>query len=70
MLRPVTLRDEARTGELVERALLESDRERAQRLGALLGSQSGEERRVDAAREQNADGHVADEVCAHGVPQA
>ena len=70
MLRPVALGDAARVGELVERALLEPDRERAQRLGALLGGERGEQRGVDAAGEQHADGHVADEVRAHGVAQA
>ena len=69
MFRPVTLRDEPCTRELVEGPLLEADRERAQRLGALLCGEGSEERRVDAARKQNAHGHVTDEVRAHGVPQ-
>ena len=35
-----------------------------------LGGQRGQRGGVDAAREQHADGHVGDEVRAHGVAQA
>src|SRR5262249_25575455 len=69
MERPVALGDEPCIRELVERALLEADRERAQRLARLLCGQRGKRARVDAAREQYADGHVADEVRADGVAQ-
>ena len=69
MRRPVPLGDEPRVGELVERTLLEADRERAQRPARLVGRERGEHARVDAAREEHADGHVADEVRAHGVAQ-
>ncbi len=69
MLRPVTLRNEPGVGELVERALLEADRERAQWLRGLLRRKCRKECRVDAAGEQNADGNVADQVRADGVPQ-
>src|SRR5439155_16887163 len=55
VLRAVTLRNESCVGELVERTLLEADRERAQGLGALLRCKRREERGVDAAREQDGD---------------
>jgi hypothetical protein len=63
----VPLRDEPGVVELVERALLESDREGPQRLGPLFRRERSEQRGVDAAREENAHGHVADEVGADGV---
>ena len=69
VVRAVALGDEPRVGELVERALLEADRERAERLGALLRGQRGQRRRVDPAREQHADRDVRDEVGADGVAQ-
>ncbi len=68
--RPVALRDGAGAGELVERRLLEADRERAHRLRRLLGGERGERARVDAAGEQHADGNVGDQMRAHGVAQA
>ena len=67
--RPVALGDEPRVGELVERALLEADRERVQRIVRLLGGERGEQRGVDAAGEQDADRDVADEMRAHRVAQ-
>ena len=69
VLRPVPLRDEPRVTELVEGALLEADRERPQRLRALLGRERGERRRIDSAREQHPDRHVRDEMRAYRVPQ-
>ena len=63
----VTLRNAPGVFELVEGALLEADRERAQGLGALLGCQRGEECRVHAAGKENADRNVADEMGAHRV---
>ncbi len=68
--RAVHLRDRARVVQLVERALLEPDRERVHRLARLLRGEGGEERRVDAAREQHSDGDVGDQVRAHGVAEA
>ena len=46
---PVTLGDEARAVELVERFLLESDRERTHRSRALLRGERGQRGRVDPA---------------------
>ena len=43
VIRVVATRNEARSLELVEGAFLEADRERAERLGALLGRQRGEQ---------------------------
>ena len=70
MDRAVALGDGARTGQLVERRLFEADRERAHGLRRLLGGERGERARVDAAREEHADGHVGDQVRAHRVAQA
>ena len=67
---PVPLDDEPRVRQLIEGPLLEADREGAQRLGRLLRRECGECRRVDPAREEHTDGHVADEVRAHRVAQA
>ena len=66
----VLLRHEPRIGELVERALLEADGERAQRIVGFLGRKRRERARVDAAREQHADRNVADEMRADGVAKA
>src|SRR5205823_1571149 len=49
--RPVARRDEPGARELVERALAEADRERAQRLGELARGERRKRRGVDAARE-------------------
>src|SRR5581483_6290106 len=65
----VAPRDEPHVGQLVEGALGEADRERPQRLAELLRRERGERRRVDAAREQDADRDVADEVGAHRVAE-
>src|SRR5262249_32868385 len=70
MTRPVALRDRARTRQLIERALLESDREGSHGLRALLSRERGEGSRVHAAGQQHSDRHVCDEVGAHGVAQA
>ncbi len=65
--RPVARRDGAGATELVERCLLEADRERADRLGRLLRGERGERARVDAAGEQDADWHVGEQVGADRV---
>ena len=70
MPRPVALGHEPRVAELVERALLEADRERPQRLARLLRRERGERGRVDAAREQHAHRDVAHEVGPDGVGEA
>ena len=62
--------DRLRAGELVERRLLEADRERAHRFRRLLSRERGERAGVDAAREEHSDRHVGDQVRAHGVAQA
>src|SRR5262249_31768938 len=49
VLRRVALRDGARVAELVERALLEADREGPNRLAGFLRRERGERRGVDAA---------------------
>ena len=67
---PYRSRDRPRAVELVERRLLEADRERAHRLRRLLGGERRERARVDAAGEQHADRHVRDQVRAHRVAQA
>src|SRR5205085_5239539 len=67
--RAVPARDRTRPGELVERRFLESDRERADGLTALLGREGGERTGVDAAREQHADGDVRDEMGEDGIAQ-
>jgi hypothetical protein len=67
--RPVTRRDRAGAGQLVEGRLLEPDRERPHRLRALLRGERGERARVHPPGEEHADGHVGDEVRAHRVPQ-
>ena len=69
MPRAVALGDQPRVGELVERALLEADRERPHRLGALLRRERRQRGRVDPAREQDADGDVGEQVRPHGVAQ-
>ena len=62
MVGAVQLGHAARQLELVERALLEADRERAHAVGALARGQRGERRRVDAARQHHADRDIGDEV--------
>src|SRR2546423_3239843 len=69
MLRAVPAGDRTRPSELVEGRFLESDRERADGLAALLGRQGGERTGVDAARKQHADGDVRDEMGADGIAQ-
>ena len=66
----VALRDEPRVCGLVEGPFLEPDRERPQRFGVLLGRECGEQRRVDAARQQDTHRHVADEMRADRVAHA
>ncbi len=67
MLRGIALGDAAGIRQLVEGAFFEADRERAQRLRALVRGERRQERRVDAAGEQHADRDVADEMRAHGI---
>ena len=69
MVRRVALRDQARVGALVEAPLLEADRERVHGLGRLLCGKRGEHGRVDAAREQDADRDVGEQVRPNGVAQ-
>src|SRR5581483_11799291 len=67
--RSVPLRDEPRVRELVERTLLEADRERPQPAARLRRRQRGQRRRVDASGQEHADRDVAHEVRADGVPE-
>ena len=67
VLRSVALRNATCVRELVERTFLETDRECPQRFGALLCRERRKERRVDAPGKEDADGHVADQVRAHGI---
>ena len=59
----IALRDQSRVGELVEGVFLEADRERAQRLRALLLRERRQQAGVDPAGEEHAHGNVAHEVC-------
>ena len=63
----VPLRDQPGRLTLVEVPLVEPDRERADRAGALLCREGRERGRVDAAGKQHADGNVGDQMCANGV---
>ena len=67
VLRLVALRHEPRIVALVEAALGEADRERVHRLRRLLRRERGERRRVDAARQEDADRHVREEMRPHRV---
>ena len=69
VIRPVPLRHDPGGLELVERLLLEPDRERPDGLGALTRRERGQRGRVDPARQQHADGDVRDQVSAHRVAQ-
>ena len=69
VLRPVPLRDQPGVVALVEAALGEADRERVHRLRRLLRRERGERRRVDAAREEDADRHVREEMRPDRVAQ-
>jgi hypothetical protein len=70
VVRAVAAGDKARPIELVERALLEADREGLHRIPALLRRERRQRRGVDPAGQQDADGHVRDEMGAHAVAQA
>ena len=63
----VALGDQAGPVELVEAALLEADREGAQRLARLGRGQGGDAAGVDPAGEQHPDRHVGDQVGADRV---
>ena len=63
------LRHHPRPVELVERALLEPDRERPHPLVAGLRRQRGQRRGVDAAGEEHPHRHVGEQVGADGVEQ-
>ena len=69
VVRPVALGDEPRVVALVEAALREADRERVHRLRRLLRRERRERGRVDAAREEDADRHVREEMRPHRVAQ-
>ena len=49
---------------------LEADRERRQAVLARLGEQPDDQARVDATRQQTADGHVGDQSAIDGHPQS
>ena len=66
----VALGDLASARRLVERALLEADRERPQATCRLLRRERGQKRGVDTARKEDADRDVADQVRAHRVAHA
>src|SRR3954451_17759745 len=70
VIRSVPLRDAPGVVELVERTLLEPDRERAERLACFLRGEWGERRGIDTAGKEHPDRHVADEMRARGVAQA
>ncbi len=67
---PVALGDRTGARELVERRLLEADREGANSVSRLLRGERRQCARVDAAGEQDADGDVGDQVRTHRVAQA
>ena len=69
MIGVVALGHEPGGRELVERLLLEADRERAHALGALARGKRGQRGGVDPAREQYPDRHVRDEMGADRVPE-
>jgi hypothetical protein len=69
MVGRVPVRDQPGLLELVERALLEADREGADPVRALAGGQARERGRVDPARQQHAHRHVGDEVRADRVAE-
>ena len=69
MDRVVALRDCARAGQLVERRLGETDRERAHPVGRLLGRKRCEDAGVDTTGKQDADRNIGDEVRTHRVAQ-
>ena len=60
----------ARVLELVERRLVEADRERLHRAPDAAAISADDEARVDAAGEERAERHVADQVRADGVARA
>ncbi len=59
--------DASRVLELVERRFVEADRKRLHACGGRFGHQADDEARIDAARQERAERHVADEVRANGV---
>ena len=67
MVGAVALRDAPRVGALVEAPLLEADRERVHGFCRLLRGERGQDGGVDAAREQDADGNVGEQVRADGI---
>ena len=70
VLRPVALRDEPRVGELVEAALLEADRERAQRLRAPPRRRARRARHESTPPERSTPTGTSDyEMRAHRVAQ-
>ena len=70
MVGRVALGDQSGLLELVEGALLEADRERADPVRAFARRERGERRGVDPSREQHADRHVGDEMGPDRIPQA
>ena len=68
MVGPEPLGDEPRESSLVEVALVEPDRERAHLARGLRGER-GQRARVDPAGEEDADGHVGDEMSPNRVAQ-
>ena len=65
----VALGYESRRGPLVELALLEADCERAHALRAHHRGEGCQRGRIEPAREQHADRHVCDQMCADRVTQ-
>ena len=66
----VALGDLAGACGLVEGALLETDRERPQATRRLLRRECGQKRGVDAARKEDTDRDVTDQVCANRIAHA
>src|SRR6185369_5653310 len=69
VLRTEMLRDAPSVGRLVERILLEADREALDRSRVELGHERGDRARIEAAAQQHTDGNVTDQLLPDGVTQ-
>ena len=69
MVGPIALGDQACPAHLVEAALLEADREGAQRFARLGRGQGGDAAGVDPTGEQHANRHVGDQMGADRVAE-
>ena len=66
VLSPKELRDLTRRGGLVEGCVLETDRERLEAVANVSHRERRHRARIDAAREEDPQRHVAHQVPAHG----